>query len=248
MPSATTPAPTRTIVLTGAAGGMGAATAATLIDRGWQVLGLDHNHANLSLLAERLGPRFTAWAGDVSDPALPAQLQCHLADLPPPGGLVNMVGVSRGTGLQELQDADWEASFAINVTPAMRLIRALAPALQAQQQGSIVNVGSPVGVVGARKPQYAASKAALHGLTMSCARTLGAAGVRVNLLLPGPTITRMTQDWSAEQRERVAQGSVLKRLCEPQEVAAVVAFLLGPDSRYITASVVDMTAGSMMGH
>jgi Dehydrogenases with different specificities (related to short-chain alcohol dehydrogenases) len=130
----------------------------------------------------------------------------------------------------------------------MRLIRALAPSLQVRGRGSIINVGSPVGVVGARKPQYAASKAALHGLTMSCARAMGKDGVRVNLLLPGPTITRMTQDWSVQQRENVARGSALQRLCLPEEVAATIAFLLGDDSSYITASVVDMTAGSMLGH
>ena len=158
------------------------------------------------------------------------------------------MGVSRGGGLNELKDDDWHHAFEVNVTPAMRLTRALAPLLQARGQGSIVNVGSPVGVVGARKPQYAASKAALHGLTMSCARALGKDGVRVNLLLPGPTITRMTEDWSAAQREAVAQGSALKRLCKVEEVAATIAFLLGPDSSYLTASVLDMTAGSMMGH
>ena len=223
-----------TVVITGAAGGMGQATAQTLALRGWSVLGLDHDAQALQDLAVRLGPAFTPLACNVRDAQLPGQ--------------VNLVGVSRGGGLNELKDDDWHHAFEVNVTPAMRLTRALAPLMQARGQGSIVNVGSPVGVVGARKPQYAASKAALHGLTMSCARALGKDGVRVNLLLPGPTITRMTEDWSAAQREAVAQGSALKRLCKVEEVAATIAFLLGPDSSYLTASVLDMTAGSMMGH
>ena len=138
-------------------------------------------------------------------------------------------------------------------TPALLPIqkvkmRIAGPLMQARQKGSILNVGSPVGIVGARKPQYAASKAALHGLTMSAARALGSDGIRVNLLLPGPTITGMTADWSEEQRERVAQGTFLKRMCQPEEIGEMVAFLVSDNSRYLTASVIDMTAGSMMGH
>lgn len=237
-----------TIVITGAAGGMGQATAQTLTQRGYSVLGLDHDAHALQDLAARLGPAFTPLACDVRDAQLTAQVLSHLAGLAPLAGLVNMVGISRGGGLNELKDDDWQHAFEVNVTPAMRLTQALAPLMQASRQGSIVNVGSPVGVVGARKPQYAASKAALHGLTMSCARALGKDGVRVNLLLPGPTITCMTKDWSAVKREEVAQGSALKRLCKVEEVAVVIAFLLGPDSTYLTASVLDMTAGSMMSH
>ncbi|WP_299311920.1 SDR family oxidoreductase, partial [uncultured Halomonas sp.] len=168
--------------------------------------------------------------------------------MPAAGGLVNLVGVSRGKPIEQLEDNDWAASFDINVTPAMRLIRLVAPGMRTAGAGSIVNVGSPVGLVGANKPSYAASKAALHGLTMSAARNLGSSGVRVNLLLPGPTITEMTRDWPEERRRAVAQGTFLKRLCQPEEIADMIAFLLGDRSTYLTGSVIDMTAGSLWGH
>jgi NAD(P)-dependent dehydrogenase (short-subunit alcohol dehydrogenase family) len=249
MPHTTASTPsTRTVVLTGATGGMGRATAAWLTAKGWQVLGLGQRTEALAALADTLGPRFTPLAGDLREPTLVDSVLERLSDLPPLTGLVNLAGVSQGGRLDTLTDADWQAAFDINVTPSLRLIRGLSPQMQQRGAGSIVNVGSPVGVVGARKPQYAASKAALHGLTMSCARTLGPHGVRVNLLLPGPTLGGMTSDWSDAQREQVAQGTLLKRLCQPEEVARVIAFLLGEDSSHLTASVLDMTAGSMMGH
>lgn len=237
-----------TAVLTGAGGGMGVATALALAAKGWHVLCIDRNTQSLANLKAQLAGQCTPLCLEVQSPDLVEKTQHLLKDLPPVQALVNMAGVSRGGTLATVDASEWELAFAVNVTPAMRLIQALSPLMQQRKKGSIVNVGSPVGILGAKKPQYAASKAALHGLTMSAARALGADAIRVNLLLPGPTITGMTSDWSTEQRNSVAQGTFLKRMCHPEEVASVVAFLVGQDSQYLTASVIDMTAGSMMGH
>lgn len=238
---------TRTVVITGAAGGMGRAACRHLASTGWQVLAIDHNAERLTALAAGQ-PGIQPVHADLTDPDLCSRVMTQLQSLPPVEGLVNLAGTSQGDVIDSLTDADWELSIAVNVTPAMRLIRALTPHFRRQKHGSIVNVGSPVGLIGARKPSYAASKAALNGLTMSCARNLGGDNIRVNLLLPGPTITEMTGDWSPARRAAIADGSFLKRLCTAEEVAEVIAFLLGPGSRYMTGSVVDMTAGSMWGH
>lgn len=241
------------VVVTGAAGGMGCATVDVLLEAGWRVLALDRDEQRLqTVFSDRLSKaqdeRIRLLGLDLAAPNGEAALMQALEGWPAPVALVNMAGRSSGGRHADLSLDDWTQSFEVNVTAAMRLIRCLSPAMQAQGAGSIVNVGSPVGVVGAKKWQYAASKAALHGLTMSVARSLGASGVRCNLLLPGPTITGMTSDWSEEVRDQVAQGTVLKRLCTPKEVAQVVRFLVSSESSYMTASVVDMTAGSMMGH
>lgn len=237
----------RTVIVTGAAGGMGTATCTRLADAGWQVLAIDREAETLARLAVR-SDRIHSLVADLAAPAMPSDVEAALAQLPPTTGLVNMAGVSIGDTIDRLDDDAWDLSFAVNVSPAMRLIRLLAPHFRRQGQGSIVNVGSPVGIVGARKPSYAASKSALHGLTVSCARNLGADNIRVNLLLPGPTLTGMTHDWSEERCAAIAGSSFLKRLCTPDEIARTVAFLLGPDSSYLTGSVIDMTAGSMWGH
>lgn len=238
---------TRTIVVTGAAGGMGLSTCQTLAAQGDHVIAIDSAESALRQLAQDSG-LIHPLSIDLRAPDLVERVTCLLAGLPPVAGIVNMAGISSGNTIEQLDDDAWENSFAVNVTPAMRLIRALAPQLRQRGGGSIVNVGSPVGLIGARKPSYAASKGALHGLTMSCARNLGSDGIRVNLLLPGTTITGMTQDWDESRRAEVAQGNFLKRLCTPQEIANVVTFLLSDASSYVTGSVVDMTAGGLWGH
>lgn len=237
----------RTIIVTGAAGGMGACTCQALAAQGDHVLAIDLNQQGLQALSKEQ-PGIHPLAIDIAQADLSQQVLDRLSGLPPLAGLVHMAGISVGSVIDDLDDDAWERSFAINVTPAMRLIRSLAPQLRQQKHGSIVNVGSPVGLIGARKPSYAASKSALIGLTMSCARNLGQDNIRVNLLLPGTTITGMTQDWDEARRAAVAEGNFLKRLCTPEEISNVIVFLLSNASSYVTGSVIDMTAGGMWGH
>lgn len=234
-----------TIIVTGAAGGMGRTCCQYFADLGWSVLAIDHNQPRLQQFNH---PRITTLCVDLASIKFIEQVEQKLASLPTVWGLINLAGISKGADVEHLALDDWQRSFDVNVTPAFKLIQLVTPIMQRNGGGSIVNVSSPVGYIGARKPSYAASKAALHGLTMSCARNLGQYGIRVNLLLPGTTITEMTKDWSAERQTAIANESLLKRLCTPQEIAESLAFLLSEHSRYITGSILDMTCGSMWGH
>ena len=236
----------QTIVITGAAGGMGRACCQYLASLGWHILAVDHNAGRLAQFNQ--SALIHPLCIDLTDPTLTEKVLEKAKNLPPVWGLVNLAGVSKGDQIGQLSQEDWEYSFAVNVTPAFKLIQALSPIMKSHTGGSIINVSSPVGYIGARKPSYAASKAALHGLTVSCARNLGEFNIRVNLLLPGTTITEMTKDWSAERQQAIAQESLLKRLCTPQEIAESIAFLLSSHSRYMTGSILDMTCGSMWGH
>lgn len=240
-----TQAKKHSVIVTGAAGGMGRECCRYLSSLGWHVLAIDRNTERLSALASA---EISILNIDIADPKLVQQVEAKLAELPPVWGLVNLAGISQGDRLDKLTDEDWQRSFDVNVTPAFRLTQALAPLMQKNGGGSIVNVSSPVGYIGANKPSYAASKAAMHGLTMSCARNLGEQQIRVNLLLPGTTITEMTKDWSLQRQQSIAQETLLKRLCTPQEIAEGIAFLLSEHSRYMSGSVLDMTCGSMWGH
>ncbi len=240
-----TQAKKHSVIVTGAAGGMGRECCRYLSSLGWHVLAIDRNTERLSALASA---EISILNIDIADPKLVQQVEAKLAELPPVWGLVNLAGISQGDRLNKLTDEDWQRSFDVNVTPAFRLTQALAPLMQKNGGGSIVNVSSPVGYIGANKPSYAASKAAMHGLTMSCARNLGEQQIRVNLLLPGTTITEMTKDWSLQRQQSIAQETLLKRLCTPQEIAEGIAFLLSEHSRYMSGSVLDMTCGSMWGH
>lgn len=225
---------------------MGAATCRLLVERGWEVIASDSRPDGLDVLVEDLGPRLKPVVADLADPAaveaLGATPDTRL------DALVNLAGVSCGAPVSEMVDKDWQVSLDINVTAPMRLIRAALPGMRERGGGCIVNVASPVALIGARKASYAASKAALHGLTMATAREGGPHGVRACTLLPGPTITGMTADWPEAKRQAIAQSTFLKRLCTPPEVAAVIAFLLAPEASYLTGCLVDLTAGSMHGH
>lgn len=235
----------QTIIVTGAAGGMGRECCRYFQELGWQVLAIDRNKQRLPKLQAK---GINVLNMDIADIGLVEQVQKQLSSLPPVWGLVNLAGVSQGDRLENLMEEDWQRSFDVNVTPAFRLTQAVAPLMQQNGGGSIVNVSSPVGYIGAKKPSYAASKAALHGLTMSCARNLGKHKIRVNLLLPGTTITEMTKDWSPERQQSIAEETLLKRLCTPREIAESIAFLLSEHSRYMSGSILDMTCGSMWGH
>lgn len=238
----------KTVVVTGAAGGMGVACCQYLANLGFFVLAIDHNRCRLDKLAKIDPEHITKLCCELDSDMLVDIVKQNLDTMADVWGLVNLAGISVGAPVDKLSIEAWRHSFDVNVTPAFLLIQALAPLMAEAGGGSIVNVGSPVGQIGAKKPSYAASKAALHGLTMSCARTLGAQNIRVNLLLPGATITHMTKDWGQERQEMVAQESWLGRLCTPQEVAEGIAFLLSEHSRYMTGSVLDMTCGGMWGH
>lgn len=237
----------KSVVVTGAAGGMGQSICKHLMGLGWQVIGIDHNQERMESLAGGQA-NFYPLIMELTDTSLSQQVLNRLMSMSPLKGLVNLAAISYGDSIEYLEDEAWEHSFAVNVTPAMRLVRALTPLFRKNGGGSVVNVSSPVALVGARKASYSASKSALHGLTLSCARHLGEANIRVNLLLPGPTLTYMTNDWSKERQQAIAEACFLKRLCQPNEIARVIAFLLSEDSSYMTGSTVDMTAGSMFGH
>lgn len=235
----------KTIIVTGAGGGMGRTCCEYLSGLGLHVSAIDCQDERLPLVAD---DKTKTLCVDLSDHSLVEQVEQALAGLPPVWGLVNLAGISVGDTVDKLSLDDWQLSFDVNVTSALRLIQLVAPMMKRAGGGSIVNVSSPVGYIGARKPSYVASKSALHGLTASCARNLGVDNIRVNLLLPGTTITEMAKDWSLERQTSIAKESLLGRLCTPQETAEGIAFLLSEHSRYMSGAILDMTCGSMWGH
>lgn len=240
------------VVVTGAASGIGRAVATRCVADGWRVLAVDRD-----------GPGLEALAAELGAPCRPAVADLRAADLEPRvldalgldaggadpvvHGLANVAGVSQGDAIDRIRDDDWQASMDVNVTAQMRLARCLLPALRRDEAASIVNVASPVALLGARKVSYAASKAAVLGLTRALARNLGPDGIRVNAVHPGATITGMTSDWPDDKRAAIAQESVFNRLARPEDTAGVIAFLLGPDSRFVTGCTLDVTGGTLMG-
>lgn len=162
-------------------------------------------------------------------------------------GLVHAAGASlRSADLNDPGDG-WHRSMALHATTPFALYEALERFMIEADGGSVVLVGSPVSFVGSSKPAYSASKGALIGLCSSLATRGGDHGIRVNVVLPGPTITGMTGDWPEAKRQEIAASTALGRLCTADEIAAVIAFLLGPDSTCITGAAINATGGAHRG-
>lgn len=251
------------IVVTGATGGIGQAIAERSLQDGYGVLAIGRNKEKIDQWADSVTSNkpdilLEVLAADLTSVDLESKLEDKMKliqtgridsrteRLTLIQGLVNAAGISLGDDIENISLEDWSKSLDINVTAAMRTSKFFLPYLKSSPSPSIVNVSSQVAKFGCNKVSYAASKAALIGFNHALARNLGRYGIRVNAILPGPTITNMTSDWSQNKRQQIAEKSLLKRLCEPRDVAGAVSFLLGPDSCYITGSVLDVSGGQSL--
>ena len=230
------------IVVTGAARGLGAAIAATCVRHGADVVLTDVLAAEVRATAEALGRRATAVVHDVSDPASWASLAAHLRDtVGRPDALVNNAGIVRGAPIAEATLDDLDRTMRVNVGGTFLGITTyldLHSSTGAAAPGSIVNISSVRGVIGgARSLTYSASKFAVRGLTKAAAVELGPLGIRVNAVLPGPIESEMSvgnpqfaeMDWEAYTR-RLPLG----RIGQPVDIGEAVAWLCSPASQFVT--------------
>jgi 3-oxoacyl-[acyl-carrier protein] reductase len=158
--------------------------------------------------------------------------------------LVNNAGIAMDGALWRLSESAWADVLATNVTGAFNCIRAVAPIYRGQRWGKIVNVSAHQ----AERPgfgvsNYAASKAALLGLTRSAAVELGPSNVNVNAVAPGFIRTERMQMLPKEVIERAQKSTILGRVAEPEDVAHVVAFLCSEEARHITGQTIVVDGG-----
>ncbi|TQK18351.1 3alpha(or 20beta)-hydroxysteroid dehydrogenase [Microbacterium sp. SLBN-154] len=225
------------VVVTGAAGGQGAAEALVLASAGARVIATDV--ADTAPALE--GSEATYRTLDVADESAWGALAAELAGGPPVRGLVNNAGITHRARLGEVARADWDRVLAVNVTGAMLGIQALAPLMV--RGSSIVNVGSIAAVSGHYPVAYTTSKWALRGLTHAAATELGPRGIRVNAVHPGFIETPMTASAPAAMREAQLALTPLERTGEAEEVAEMVAFLLSDAAAYVTGAEIPVDGG-----
>ncbi|MEM6328183.1 MAG: 3-oxoacyl-[acyl-carrier-protein] reductase [Bacteroidota bacterium] len=162
-------------------------------------------------------------------------------------GLVVNAGITRDTLMIRMGEEDWQAVIDTNLTGAFHVCKAAYRPMMKQRAGSIVTVSSVVGVTGnAGQANYAASKAGLIGFTKSLARELGGRGVRANVVAPGYIETDMTAELGDGVTEAMKGQIPLKRLGQPDDIAAAVLFLLSDASRYVTGHVLHVDGGMAM--
>lgn len=226
--------------VTGGNRGIGLATAQRLREEGWSVVvGSRSGAAPDGLDSVRI---------DVSDPASIEEAYAQVEErVGPVTLLVANAGITRDTLLMRMSDEDIDEVLQTNLAGSIRLARRAMKGMIRAKSGSIVLVGSVVGLLGsAGQVNYAASKAGLVGVARSLAREVGSRGIRVNVVAPGFVETDMTADLDDAQRAAILSGIPLARYAQPSEVADVVAFLA--TASYVTGAVIPVDGGLGMGH
>jgi 3-oxoacyl-[acyl-carrier protein] reductase len=241
----------RNVIVTGASRGLGLAIASGLATRGYRVIGIARSEseefraAAASLAPEPGAGQLLLQPFDLAQTrgigALIAALRKQHGPL---YGLVNNAGVGTAGVLSNMRLEDIETLTRINLTAPIVLCKYALRSMMLERTGRIVNIASIVASTGySGLSVYGATKAALIGLTRSLAREVGQLDITVNAVAPGFISTAMTAEIDASLREKIAHRSALRRMADPADVAASVAFLLSEEARNITGTTLTVDAG-----
>lgn len=240
----------RVAIVTGAASGMGRATALLLASEGAKVAVTDLDLAACEAVAAEAGPDAKAFALDVSDGAairhVVGEVAAHFGGI---DILINNAGVSSFAPLdaEDEYEAIWHRAIAVMLTAHQRMVRAALPWLRRSDAARIVNIASTEGL-GATPGDtpYVAAKTGVTGLTRGLAVDLGKEGITVNCICPGPIRTGMTDAVpEADKAVFARRRTALRRYGEPEEVAHVTLSLVLPAASYITGAVIPVDGGLM---
>ena len=235
-------------LVTGASRGIGRAIAARLVADGLFVVGTATSAEGAAAVSDALAPGGTGVElrlGDESVGEAVADIQSrHGAPLV----LVNNAGVTRDNLLLRMTPEQWSDVVDANLTGMFRLTKPLLRGMMRARWGRIVNLSSVVGRMGnAGQANYAATKAGIEGFTRSLAREIGGRGITVNAVAPGFIDTDMTRQLTESQRQAMVDQTALGRMGQVEDVAAVVAFLVGDGAAYITGETVHVNGGLYSG-
>ena len=241
----------RRAIVTGAASGIGYATALRMVREGAHVTACDVSSEGLALLAD--------------EAATPERLVTGVADITSQADVDRVVGIASEHGsidilanvagimdffvpVHDIVDEEWERVFAVNVTGAMRLCRSVVPLMRAAQRGVIVNVASRAALLGGGAgTAYVASKHALLGLTRSVAALYGAEGIRCNAVCPGAVETGIGSTATPRNPDHIAPWMPLfglaTRTAKPDEIAAVVSWLASDEASNVNGAAVTADGG-----
>jgi 3-oxoacyl-[acyl-carrier protein] reductase len=238
-------------LVTGASRGIGRAIAEQLAADGMTVIGTATSEAGAESIARYLADAGNGGTGmalrvDEAD-SVASVIRAVSEQYGAPVVLVNNAGITRDNLLMRMKEDEWAAVMDTNLTALYRVCKACARGMTKARWGRIINISSVVGSMGnAGQSNYAATKAGAEGFSRALARELGSRNITVNCVAPGFIDTDMTRDLPEQQREQLQQQIPLGRLGEPQEIAAIVAFLAGDAGGYITGETIHVNGGMYM--
>jgi 3-oxoacyl-[acyl-carrier protein] reductase len=244
-----------TVLVTGAASGIGNASARQLLDAGHDVVGVDLDADSARANLKTSGQTFEAVSADISrEEDCNTAVQKTISRFGKIDALIHWAAKHSSTPWSDLRAEEFNRILTVNVTGSFLIARAVAEHMVPRKSGAIVltsstsvNAGTTGGAAGSGGPAYVSSKAAIVGLVRTLARSLGPSGIRVNGISPGVTETPMIANYSEENRALQKTRIPLGRLGQPEDIASVGAFLISEASSYINGEVIIVDGGSVFG-
>ena len=238
----------KTALVTGATGGIGGAIARALHHQGATVVLSGTRKDVLEALAHELGERAFVCPADLSDPAsVEALVPAAETAMGSLDILVNNAGLTRDGLFMRMKDDDWDLVLRVNLDAAFRLSRSAIKGMMKRRWGRIISITSVVGTTGnPGQANYAASKAALVGMSKALAAEVASRNITVNCVAPGFISTPMTDVLNDKQKETILTSVPANRLGTPDEIGASVVYLASQEASYVTGQTLHVNGGMAM--
>lgn len=237
-------------LVTGGARGIGFAIAQSLSRQGAMVIIADIDEKGANEAANQLDNKAVGMGIDISKiEQIKKLMQTVIDKYSQIDILVNNAGILHTSKIADVTEADWDKVMSINLKGAFFMTQQVLEHMKSRNYGRIINISSLAGRNGGFEVgiAYTASKAGMIGISRNIARKMAPHGITVNVVAPGPTKSRITEQFSDEAMASLLENIPVKRLGDPHEIAETVAFLASDAASYITGAVIDVNGGMFIG-
>ncbi|WP_026692029.1 3-oxoacyl-[acyl-carrier-protein] reductase [Peribacillus kribbensis] len=238
-------------IITGAANGIGKATALKFASEGAKLVVVDLNNEGIDQTVETIKTRGGEVTGLVVDVTKREEVEWLMSKTIDQYGRVDIVinnaGITQDAQLLKMTEEQWDSVIDVNLKGVFNVAQAAAKVMIEQKSGVVLNASSVVGTYGNfGQTNYAASKWGVNGMTKTWAKELGKYGIRVNAIAPGFISTSMTERMPEHLIEMMKKKSVLNRMGTPEEIANGYVYLASDEARFITGTILNIDGGVVL--